>query len=107
MRRSRKIPITLMCLVYLASAAHAEEAQSLPAGTLVRVTAPGVSKGRLTGTLVEASEREIVLATPDSEPRTIPRSAVTRLEWSPGHHRHPIAGAVVGGLLGGAFLGYA
>jgi hypothetical protein len=107
MRRSRKLLITLMCPVFLASAAQAEEAPSLSPGTLVRVTAPAVSKGRLTGTLLEASEREIVLALPDSEPRTIPRRAVTRLEWSPGYRRHPIGGAMVGGLLGAAFLGYA
>jgi hypothetical protein len=61
----------------------------------------------LTGTLVSANDQAIVLALPDSEPRTIPRSAVTRLEWSRGYHRHPIPGAVVGGLLGGAFLGAA
>jgi hypothetical protein len=107
MRRSRKFLMALMFQVCLASAAHAEEPRALAAGTLVRVTAPGVSKRRLTGTLVEANEREIVIAPPESEPRTIPRRAVTRLEWSPGHRRHPIAGAMIGGLLGGAFLGSA
>ena len=56
---------------------------------------------------MSASEQEIVLAIPDSEPRAIPRGAVTRLEWSRGYHRHPIPGAVIGGLLGGAFFGYA
>ncbi len=37
----------------------------MPAGTLVRVTAPAVSKKSLTGTIVSASEQEIVLALPD------------------------------------------
>jgi hypothetical protein len=107
MGRTHTHLLTLAYLACLAGPAHAEEAQSVPAGTLVRVTAPAVSKKSLTGTIVSASEQEIVLALPDSEPRTIPRSAVTRLEWSRGYHRHPIPGAVVGGLLGGAFFGYA
>ena len=107
MRHTLRLPIALAYLGCLAGPANAGEAQPLPTGTLVRVTAPRVSKGRIEGTLVSASEHQIVLALPDSEPRTIPRSAVTRLEWSRGYHRHPIPGAIVGGLLGGAFLGYA
>jgi hypothetical protein len=101
---TREIVLGLSCLTCVAGASAANETTPLRAGTLVRVTAPGVSKGRLTGTLAAASEHEIVLALPGSEVKTIPRSAVTRLEWSPGHSRHPIAGAVIGGLLGGAFL---
>lgn len=101
---TREIVLGLSCLTCVAGASAKDEITPLPAGTLVRVTAPGVSKGRLKGTLTAASEHEIVLALQDSELRTIPRSAVTRLEWSPGHSRHPIAGAVIGGLLGSAFL---
>jgi hypothetical protein len=107
MTRTQKLLLTLPYLACLAGPAQAEETQSMPAGTLVRVKAPSVSKGRIEGTLLSASEHQIVLALPDSEPRTIPRSAVTRFEWSRGYHRHPIPGALVGGLLGGAFLGYA
>ena len=106
MGRSHKLLLTLPYLACLAGPAHADEAQSVPAGTLVRVT-PRFSKGHIEGTLLSASEHQIVLALPDSEPRRIPRSAVTRLEWSRGYHRHPIPGAVVGGLLGGAFFGAA
>ena len=98
----------LLALTFLAgptALAHAKEAQSVPAGTLVRVTAPSVSKGRLTGTLLSANDQEVVLALPGSEPRTIPRSAMTRLEWSRGYHRNAIPGALVGGGLGGVFLG--
>jgi hypothetical protein len=40
-----------------------------------------------------------------SERKTIPRSAVTRLEWSRGQRRHPVAGLIVGAVLGGAALG--
>ena len=59
--RARKLLTALMFQVYLAGAAHAEEPRALVAGTLVRVTAPGVSKRRLTGALLEANEREIVI----------------------------------------------
>ena len=107
MGRTHKLLLTLPYVACLACPAHSEEAQSVPAGTLVRVTAPSVSKGRIEGTLLSASEHQIVLALPDSEPRTIPRGKVARLEWSRGYHRHPIPGAVVGGLLGGAFFGAA
>jgi hypothetical protein len=104
---TQKLLIALPCLVCLAGAAYAEEPRPLITGSLVRVTAPGVLDKRVTGTLVAANEHEIVLALPDSEPKRIARGAVTRLEWSRGHNRHPIAGAVVGGLVGGAFLAYA
>ena len=107
MRHTLRLPIALAYLGCLAGPANAGEAQPLPTGTLVRVTAPRVSKGRIEGTLLSASENQIVIAFPDSEPRTIARRDLTRLEWSRGYHRHPIPGAVVGGLLGGAFFGAA
>jgi hypothetical protein len=104
MLRTLSLVLALAWLSSVAAEAHADEVGALPSGTLVRVTAPDVSSGRLTGTLAGATEREIVLALSASERRVIPRSAVTRLEWSPGHSRHPIAGAVVGAVLGGAFF---
>jgi hypothetical protein len=106
MTRTLKLLIALPYLGCLAGPAHAGEAQPLPAGTLVRVTAPRVTKGRIEGTLLSASENQIVLALPDAEPRTIARRDLTRLEWSRGYHRNAIPGAMVGGLLGGAFLWY-
>jgi len=105
MGRTDTLLLALTLLAGPTASAHAEEAQSVPAGALVRVTAPSVAKGRLTGTLVSASEQAIVLALPDSEPRTIPRRAMTRLEWSSGYHRNAIPGALVGGVLGGVCLG--
>ncbi len=102
--KAHRLLLTLPWLLGLAGTAQAGEKRPLSEGSLVRVTAPSVSKGRLTGTLLEANEREIVLALPGSEPKAIPRAAVKRLEWSRGHSRHPIFGAVVGGILGGAFL---
>jgi hypothetical protein len=104
MIRAHTLLLTLPWLLGLAGSAQAEAGRALPDRTLVRVTAPTVSKRPLTGTLLEANEREIVLALPGSERRAIPRVAVKRLEWSRGHSRHPVFGAVVGGILGGAFL---
>jgi|SoiMethySBSTD1v2_1073268.scaffolds.fasta_scaffold16667_2 hypothetical protein len=107
MRHTLRLPIALAYLGCLAGPANAGEAQPLPTGTLVRVTAPRVSKGRIEGTLLSASENQIVIAFPDSEPRTIARRDLTRLEWSRGYHRNALPGAIVGGLVGGVFLGYA
>jgi hypothetical protein len=104
MLRAHRLLLTLPWLLGVAGTTQAGENRALSEGSLVRVTAPSVSKGRLTGTLLKANEREIVLALPGSEPKAIPRVAVKRLEWSRGHSRHPVFGAVVGGLLGGAFL---
>jgi hypothetical protein len=107
MGRTRMQLLTLSCLVVVAGTADAAEDRTPAVGSLVRVSARELSDRRLTGTLLSADAREIVLALPGSERRTIARSAVSRLEWSPGFHRHPIPGAVVGGLIGGAFFGYA
>src|SRR5262245_21440781 len=105
MGRTERLLLALTLVGGSAGSADAKEAQSVPAGTLVRVTAPSVSKERLTGTLLSTSEQAIVLLLPDSEPRTIPRRAMTRLEWSRGYHRSAIPGALVGGVLGGVAFG--
>jgi hypothetical protein len=107
MGRTRIQLLTLWCLVVIAVTAGAAEDRAPAAGSLVRVSARGLSEKRLTGSLLSTDAREIVLALPNSERRTIARSAVTRFEWSPGYHRHPIPGAVVGGVLGGALFGAA
>jgi hypothetical protein len=107
MLRTLNLVLAVAWMVCVAAASGADAADALPAGTLVRVTAPDVSSRRLTGTLAGATEHEIVVALSASERKAIPRSAVTRLEWSRGHHRHPITGAVIGAVLGGAFLAYA
>jgi hypothetical protein len=107
MGRTRKLVLSLACCVCLAAPAIADEAVPLSAGTRVRVTAPELLSRRVTGTLAAAGEREIVLALSSTERRTIPRSTVTRLEWSRGRHGHALAGAAVGALLGGAFAAVA
>lgn len=108
LRARNLVPALLPCVFVSAVAASgADPAEALPKGALVRVTAPSLKGKRFTGTLAGATGEEIVLSLSDSERKAIPRSAVTRLEWSPRHHRHPIPGAVVGGLLGGVFLGAA
>jgi hypothetical protein len=107
MRRTLALLLTLSCSTGLVADTEAGEDSSLAAGTLLRVTAPRVAKRRIEGTLVSASESQIVLAVPGAGPRTIARFDVKRLEWSRGYHRHPIPGAIVGGLIGGVFFGYA
>jgi hypothetical protein len=107
MEGTRNLALGLACLACLGTPSSADEASALPPGTPVRVTAPDVSDRRLTGTLAAASEREIVLMLSSGERRTIPRSEVTRLEWSPGRRGHAIGGALIGAVLGGAFLAYA
>ena len=55
-------------------------------GTLVRVLAPSVSPVPLTGTLLDSSDRELVLFQPASGKKTIPIDAITKLQWSEGRH---------------------
>ena len=107
MRRTHQLLLALSYAACVAGPARAADARPAAVGTLVRVTAPSVFKKRVTGTLVSASDQELVLALPDSGRKAIPRGAVTRLEWSRGFHRHPIPGALIGGVLGGAFFAYA
>jgi hypothetical protein len=104
MARARSLTLALAGLAIAAGTAFADQAVPMPAGTRVRVTTPEVQARRVTGTLVEASERVIVLAFASGERRAIPVEAVTRLERSRGRRGHPVAGAVVGGLLGGGFV---
>jgi hypothetical protein len=107
MGRTSVVLLSVACLAGFGGPATAGDDTPLAAGTLLRVTAPRVAKGRIEGTLLSASESQIVLALPGAQPKAIPRSDVTRLEWSRGYHRHAIPGAIVGGLIGGAFFGYA
>jgi hypothetical protein len=55
-------------------------------GTLVRVLAPSLSPVPLTGTLLDSSDRELLLFQPASGKRTIPIDAIARLQWSEGRH---------------------
>jgi hypothetical protein len=103
----RNVAVGLACLAGLAAPSRAGEVIAVPPGAPVRITAPLVSSRHLTGTLAAADEREIVVLLPNAERMTVPRSAVTRLEWSPGRRGHAIGGALVGAVLGGAFFAYA
>jgi len=57
MRRTLALLLTLSCSTGLVADTEAGEDSSLAAGTLLRVTAPRVAKGRIEGTLVSARAR--------------------------------------------------
>jgi hypothetical protein len=109
MGRTQNVVLSLVCLVPVAAPSVAGEPPlPLPSvGTRIRVTTPKHVAGRLTGTLAEVSDREMVIALSSAERRTIPLDGVTRLERSRGRHGHWAPGAVVGAVLGGAFFGAA
>jgi hypothetical protein len=101
---STKFARVVLCVLFIASTAAAQETVSPLPGTLLRVTAPTVAPDPLVGTLVEATERELVLAIPGSDRRTVPRAAVTRLEWSRGRHGNPVRGMIWGTVIGAVAL---
>lgn len=66
-------------------------------GALVRVTAPARAREPLVGTLVETSAESIVLKeNGKTEPTSLLRSEVARLEWSPGSRTYGKRGALIG-----------
>ena len=75
----------------------AETAAEPSPGALVRVTAPARAPVPLFGTLVETSAETIVLKEKGkTEPTSVPRSEVTRFEWSPGTRTYGKRGALIG-----------
>jgi hypothetical protein len=110
--RSRRTAMNIAmtrCLVILAlsasGAAHADAPDAaLPAGQRVRVSAPGVSENALVGSVVASDERQLTIRVAQrTEPVTVPRSGITKLEVSDGRHSRGIGatiGAVSGALVG-------
>jgi len=88
--------------------APAEELSSTPPrdqpvpGKLYRVTAPTHSPTRIVGMFAEQRDGEWVFVSSEIGTRTVPVSAVTKLEWSSG--QRSMAGEFA---LGGALLGAA
>ena len=64
-------------------------------GLRLRVTAPSIAGQPIVGTLLEANERELVLATSASERTPVSRAAITRLERSLRPSRK-LRGALIG-----------
>ena len=73
-------------------------------GPRLRVTAPTVAPKAVVGTLLESTEREIVLLESGSGRTPIPRTAITRLERSQGRHGHAIKGLIIGAVAGAVVL---
>jgi hypothetical protein len=89
----------LTMTLLLVSAASASAQATTPASNdRVRLVAPGVVDGRLTGTVVTASAEAVDIRGGDGTVRSVPRSSITRLEVSRGRSR--AAGALKGGLWG-------
>jgi hypothetical protein len=73
-------------------------------GLRLRVTAPSESTKPIVGTLVEVTDREIVLSLAESARKAIARTDVTRLERSEGRKRHAGKGALIGAGIGVATI---
>jgi hypothetical protein len=74
-------------------------------GDRLRVTAPSLATKPLVGTVIEATERDLVLAVSPSEHRVIPRAELTRLERSLGRRRHLELGLLIGAASGAMVVG--
>ena len=76
--------MSIACVAAAVAAATcaAQDSDVLLPGTRLRVTAPAVSRKPVVGTLIEASERELVLAATSSDRTPIPRDSITRLQRS-------------------------
>jgi hypothetical protein len=106
MPATKSSPVSIAWLVATLAAATcaAQDSATFPAGTRFRVTAPGVSRKPIVGTLLVAGERDIVLAASPSDRTPIPRASITRLERSLRPSRRA-TGALAGFILGLAAMG--
>ena len=82
--------------------ASAQDPLAAHLGSLVRVTAPTISRERLVGTLAGANESFLRLSTATG-PTVIPRNAVERLQWSRGLHKPVLKRALEFAVVGAAF----
>ena len=104
--RFRRLAATFL-VVLMSANAHGQDAPEdkrsglapLP-GSRLRVTAPSESTKPIVGTLVEVTDREIVLSLAESARKAIARTDVTRLERSEGRKGHAGKGALIGAGLG-------
>jgi hypothetical protein len=72
----------------------------LPTGSWVRVEAPAVMEGRLTGRLVEQDADDLTIAIGDRLPLKVPRVAVTRAEVSLGRRKTVLPATLMGAGAG-------
>jgi hypothetical protein len=97
--RLPSVVIVLLATVSAGVPGAAQEGVVPEPGSRLRVTAPAVARKPIVGTLLEASEREIVLAASSSDRTPIPRESITRLERSVRPSRRT-RGALIGFGLG-------
>ena len=102
--RLPSVVIVLLATVSAGAAGAAQDGVFPKPGSRLRVTAPAVARKPIVGTLLEASEREIVLAASSSDRTPIPRESITRLERSARPSRRT-RGALAGFILGLAAMG--
>ena len=102
-----KLPSVVIVLLATALVGAPGSAQDdvLPEpGSRLRVTAPAVAPKPIVGSLLEAGEREIVLADSSSDRTPIPLASITRLERSVRPSRRT-TGALAGFIVGLAAVG--
>jgi hypothetical protein len=102
--RLSSVVIALLTAVSAGAPGSAQDSVLPEPGSRVRVTSPAVAPKPIVGTLVQASEREIVLADSTSNGTPIPLASVTRLERSVRPSRRT-TGALAGFILGLAAVG--
>ncbi len=73
-------------------------------GARLRVTAPTLAPRRVVGTVLEITEREVVLAASPTDRTSIPRAAITHVERSQGRHGHAVKGLILGAVVGAVAL---
>lgn len=98
------VAIVLLAPVLVASPCTAQDTVVPLPGTRLRVTAPTVTPKPIVGTLLETTEREVLLAVSPSDRTPIPRAAITHVERSQGRHGHAVKGLLIGAVVGAVVL---
>jgi hypothetical protein len=93
--RLSSVVVFLLAVVCAAAPGTAQDGIASLPGSRLRVTAPAVAPKPIAGTLLQATEDEIVLATPGSDRTRIARASITRLQWSARPSRRS-RGALIG-----------
>lgn len=68
-------------------------------GSRVRVEAPTVVSGRITGVIIEMDEKSLAILSGDRR-LNVPRQAITRVEVNIGTRRKPLKGMIIGAGIG-------
>jgi hypothetical protein len=96
--------IVLLATVSAGAPGSAQDSVLPEPGSRLRITAPAVARKPIVGTLIEAGERDLVLADSSSARTPIPLASVTRLERSVRPSRRA-TGALAGFIVGLAAVG--